>query len=85
MPEPPEVETTRRGIEPHVTGQKIREIIIRRHDLRQPVPEDITSLEGRKIKTVTRRSKYLLLASMIPVGSDSSFRWKETTWCPTIS
>jgi len=60
MPELPEVETTRRGIEPHVAGEKIREVIVRRHDLRQPVSEDLPEIEGKKIKSVTRRSKYLL-------------------------
>ncbi|RYD23548.1 MAG: bifunctional DNA-formamidopyrimidine glycosylase/DNA-(apurinic or apyrimidinic site) lyase [Verrucomicrobiaceae bacterium] len=80
MPELPEVETTRRGIEPHVTGEKIKEIIVKRHDLRQPVPEDITSLEGRRIKAVTRRSKYLLLETdakstiLIHLGMSGSLR-----------
>ena len=60
MPELPEVETTRRGIEPYVTGQRVREVIIRRHDLRQPVSDDLTEIEKRKIRAVTRRSKYLL-------------------------
>ena len=61
MPELPEVETTRRGIEPHVIGARIKEVIIRRYDLRQPVSENITTLEGRVIRGVTRRSKYLLI------------------------
>ena len=60
MPELPEVETTRRGVEPHVTGVRISELIIRRYDLRQPISADITVLEGRCIRAVTRRSKYLL-------------------------
>ncbi|GAA5122873.1 bifunctional DNA-formamidopyrimidine glycosylase/DNA-(apurinic or apyrimidinic site) lyase [Luteolibacter yonseiensis] len=61
MPELPEVETTRRGIEPHVIGAKMTEFIVRRHDLRQPVPENLSALEGRTITAVSRRSKYLLL------------------------
>lgn len=61
MPELPEVETTRRGIEPHVNGKTITEVIVRRHDLRQPVSSDIAAIEGRKVRAVTRRSKYLLL------------------------
>ncbi len=60
MPELPEVETTRRGIEPHVTGTQITELIVRRYDLRQPISPDITTLEGCRILAVTRRSKYLL-------------------------
>jgi len=80
MPELPEVETTRRGIEPHVTGEKIREIIVRRYDLRLPVSENLTSLEGRSIKAVRRRSKYLLLeisdgsTLLIHLGMSGSLR-----------
>jgi formamidopyrimidine-DNA glycosylase len=62
MPELPEVETTRRGIEPHVVGVKISELIIRRYDLRQPISPDIAEIDGRRILGVTRRSKYLLFA-----------------------
>ena len=61
MPELPEVETTRRGIEPHVSGMRIREVIVRRRDLRQPVSADRTEIEGRRFLRVGRRSKYLLL------------------------
>jgi len=80
MPELPEVETTRRGIEPHVTGARIVEVIIRRHDLRQAVPEDIISIEGRFMQGVTRRSKYLLLkiddgsTLLIHLGMSGSLR-----------
>lgn len=61
MPELPEVETTRRGIEPHVRGVRVSEVIVRRRDLRQPVSKDISAIEGRKVMGVRRRSKYLLL------------------------
>lgn len=61
MPELPEVETTRRGISPHVTGARVSEVIVRRYDLRQPVSPSIIELEGRAIRGVSRRSKYLLL------------------------
>ncbi len=80
MPELPEVETTRRGIEPHVTGARMTELIIRRYDLRQPVSADITSLEGRSIRSVARRSKYLLLGIddgstiLIHLGMSGSLR-----------
>ena len=80
MPELPEVETTRRGIEPHVTGARIQEIIVKRYDLRQPVSETIPALEGRVISSVTRRSKYLLLAIddastlLIHLGMSGSLR-----------
>ena len=80
MPELPEVETTRRGIEPHVSGVRISEIIIKRHDLRQPVSESMPALEGRVISGVGRRSKYLLLAVddgsnlLIHLGMSGSLR-----------
>jgi len=61
MPELPEVETTRRGIEPHIAGKKIREVIVRRADLRQPVTLGLDEIAGRHITAVRRRSKYLLV------------------------
>ena len=45
MPELPEVETTRRGIEPHVLGVRVKEVIVRRRDLRQPVSKSIAEIE----------------------------------------
>ncbi len=80
MPELPEVETTRRGIEPYVTGVTMTELLIRRYDLRQPVSENITALEGRTILGITRRSKYLLLeiddhsTLLIHLGMSGSLR-----------
>ncbi len=80
MPELPEVETTRRGIEPYVTDARISEVIIRRADLRQPVSGNIIELEGCVILAVTRRSKYLLLAIqdgttlLIHLGMSGSLR-----------
>lgn len=62
MPELPEVETTRRGIEPHLLHAVIREVVIRRTDLRQPVSPSLPEIEGQTIRAVTRRAKYLLLA-----------------------
>ena len=61
MPELPEVETTRRGIEPHVTGAIVSEVIVRRGDLRQPVSASLSGIEGQHISGVRRRAKYLLL------------------------
>ncbi len=80
MPELPEVETTRRGIEPYVTAARIEEIIIRRYDLRQPISADTPALEGCLIRGVTRRSKYLLLeiedgsTLLIHLGMSGSLR-----------
>ncbi|MBC7979901.1 MAG: bifunctional DNA-formamidopyrimidine glycosylase/DNA-(apurinic or apyrimidinic site) lyase [Armatimonadetes bacterium] len=80
MPELPEVETTRLGISPHIIGHSIREIIIRRHDLRQPISPSLTDLIGRTFEAVTRRSKYLLLKTnanssiLIHLGMSGSLR-----------
>ncbi len=62
MPELPEVETTRRGIEPHILGRPVCGVVIRQHRLRWPIPEDLPQLlSGQVIYSVTRRAKYLLL------------------------
>lgn len=61
MPELPEVETTRAGIEPHLTGETIRAVIIRETRLRLPINPGVSSLEGAKVFSVKRRAKYLLL------------------------
>lgn len=62
MPELPEVETTRRGIEPCIAGNTIEYIIIRQPRLRWPVPSPLRQiLPGLTIQQVTRRGKYLLL------------------------
>jgi formamidopyrimidine-DNA glycosylase len=61
MPELPEVETTRRGIAPHVVGRRIARLIVYDSRLRWPVPKDLPrKVEGRTIDAIERRSKYLL-------------------------
>lgn len=61
MPELPEVETTRRGIEPHVRGRRIAKVVVRDARLRWPVAESLPGqAENRRIITVQRRAKYLL-------------------------
>jgi len=63
MPELPEVETTRRGIEPHITQQTIQRVIIRNSRLRLPVTPNLGDrCAGQIIVAVKRRAKYLLLA-----------------------
>ncbi len=61
MPELPEVETTRRGIEPHVRGQRITRVILREKRLRWPVSDQVAQLEGRRIVGLSRRGKYILM------------------------
>jgi formamidopyrimidine-DNA glycosylase len=61
MPELPEVETTRAGILPHIKDQTLSKFLVRDHRLRWPVPDDLGSkVEGKKLKQVIRRGKYLL-------------------------
>ena len=62
MPELPEVETVRRGVEPHVLGQRILRALVREPRLRWPVPPDFAAwVAGRRIIGTDRRGKYLLL------------------------
>jgi formamidopyrimidine-DNA glycosylase len=61
MPELPEVETTRRGIEPYLTGATVREVIVRRSDLRQAVSTSLGGITDRRITGVRRRAKYILI------------------------
>lgn len=61
MPELPEVETVRRGLEPALLGRRIARIELRRKDLRFPFPKDFRErLEGAKIESLSRRAKYIL-------------------------
>ncbi len=62
MPELPEVEITRRGIEPHLARRTITGVVVRDRRLRWPVPRNLAArLAGREIRAVRRRAKYLLL------------------------
>ena len=62
VPELPEVETVRRGSEPHLRGRRLYGIELRRDDLRWPLPKAaLRNLVGRQCTAVSRRSKYLLL------------------------
>lgn len=62
MPELPEVETVRLGLERHLLGRKISVVELRRSDLRFPFPGDFaSSLQNRVIQSVERRAKYLLI------------------------
>jgi formamidopyrimidine-DNA glycosylase len=63
MPELPEVETVRLGLQPVLEGHVITEALIRRRDLRVPFPPHFTErLEGRRVLKLTRRAKYILAA-----------------------
>jgi formamidopyrimidine-DNA glycosylase len=80
MPELPEVETTRRGLAPHVEGRRIAAVTLRRPDLRWPIPPEIGALlPGRRIAAIRRRAKYLLLdtdagSALLHLGMSGSLR-----------
>lgn len=62
MPELPEVETTRRGIEPHLLNQQVVRVVVRNARLRWPIPDDLdVRLSGQRFTKIERRAKYLLL------------------------
>jgi formamidopyrimidine-DNA glycosylase len=62
MPELPEVETTRRGLEPVLVGQRIRTAVVRNRQLRLPVPRRLPQLlAGATVRSLSRRGKYLLI------------------------
>lgn len=80
MPELPEVETTRRGITPYVHGKKICDIIIRQHQLRNPISSNLTTIaKNQQIKNIWRRAKYLLFKTdvghiILHLGMSGSLR-----------
>lgn len=80
MPELPEVETARRGIEPHLLGRTITAVVIRNGSLRHPIPPNLGKiLIGEEITAVKRRGKYLLLETLkgnliIHLGMSGSVR-----------
>jgi formamidopyrimidine-DNA glycosylase len=62
VPELPEVETTRRGIEPHTIGRRITALVVYEPRLRWRIPDDLPALvAGQRILHARRRAKYLLL------------------------
>jgi formamidopyrimidine-DNA glycosylase len=61
LPELPEVETVRRGLEPHLVGARLARVEMRRPDLRFPMPERfVERLTGARVEALDRRAKYLL-------------------------
>ncbi len=81
MPELPEVETVRRGLQPVMEGSRIARVETRRSDLRWPLPENFAGrLEGNTVTGLGRRAKYLLadLSSgevlLMHLGMSGSFR-----------
>ena len=61
MPELPEVEVSRQGVAPKITGRTITDIIIRTPKLRWDIPLEVKQVVGHEIQSVTRRAKYLMI------------------------
>lgn len=80
MPELPEVETVRKGLEEILKDHPtITKIELKRKDLRGPIPvKKVQSLVGQKITSIERRAKYLLLKT--PAGSLLSHLGMTGTW-----
>lgn len=90
MPELPEVETVRRGLQPVMEGATIETVEQRRPDLRFPFPDGFAaSLTGRRVVSVGRRAKYLLfhcdadIVLIAHLGMSGSFRIEDATEAAT--
>lgn len=88
MPELPEVETTLRGIKPHINHHKITSVIIRNRSLRWPIPATLKkNLTGQRLNNIKRRGKYLLLetdngTAILHLGMSGSLRITSTSARP---
>ncbi len=88
MPELPEVETTRRGLEPVLVGRAFREVVVRESRLREPVPEALPELlRGRRLRALERRAKYLLFryahgTLLLHLGMSGSLRLARSVETP---
>ncbi|WP_343313178.1 bifunctional DNA-formamidopyrimidine glycosylase/DNA-(apurinic or apyrimidinic site) lyase [Brucella sp. BE17] len=81
MPELPEVETVRRGLQPFMEGATVKRVEQNRPDLRFPFPQNFAKrLSGRRIEALGRRAKYLILhlddglSVIAHLGMSGSFR-----------
>jgi formamidopyrimidine-DNA glycosylase len=80
MPELPEVETTRRGLAPHLIGRTVTGLDIRQPRLRWPIPRALRQkLPGQRIDAIERRAKYLLVhtkagSALLHLGMSGSLR-----------
>ena len=88
MPELPEVETTRRGIEPFLTGHTIQHIRVREQRLRWPVQLP-SHLAGSTVRRVARRAKYILIetdhgALIVHLGMSGSLRVVQPDEAPRV-
>lgn len=83
MPELPEVEVVRRGLQPRVAGRTVLDVEVRERRLRWPIPADLARcLVGRRVLGIDRRGKYLLLDFgvgwlIVHLGMSGNFRFFE--------
>jgi formamidopyrimidine-DNA glycosylase len=93
VPELPEVETVRRGLQPVMEGARIVKLDARRPDLRRPLPKDFAKrVEGETVLGIGRRAKYLTVdlssgdVLLMHLGMSGSFRvgHDETTATPGV-
>ncbi len=80
MPELPEVETTRRGIDAVITNKTLKKLIVHESRMRWPIPDDLPSLvQGKTVLACNRRGKYLLIefangTQIVHLGMSGSLR-----------
>jgi formamidopyrimidine-DNA glycosylase len=80
VPELPEVETTRRGLTPHLLGRTVVALDVRQPQLRWPIARELrTLLPGQRIEAIERRAKYLLVhtepgSALLHLGMSGSLR-----------
>jgi formamidopyrimidine-DNA glycosylase len=88
MPELPEVETTLRGIAPHVLNRVVASVVIRNNQLRWPIPDELPRfLEGQQLLGIKRRGKYLLFEfarghALMHLGMSGSLRIVDSAAIP---
>lgn len=88
MPELPEVETTCRGIKPHIIGKRVKTVLVRQRKLRWPITPGLKKvLPGQEILDVTRRGKYLLITAtqgtvIIHLGMSGSLKLVDSDEAP---
>ncbi|HEX5313717.1 MAG TPA: DNA-formamidopyrimidine glycosylase family protein, partial [Gammaproteobacteria bacterium] len=88
MPELPEVETTRRGLEPHLVGRRIATLLVRDRRLRRPIAAGLERrVAGAEISALSRRAKYLVITTergslLIHLGMSGSLRISDRTTPP---
>lgn len=79
MPELPEVEVSRMGISPHLIGQQIKSLTFRTPKLRWDIPIELKQLEGKVVRNIRRRAKYLIIetdvgSAIVHLGMSGSLR-----------